>query len=416
MTLLETIRKQVDNLTKQSRDGVLRDHELPYHFKNDFSNELTAPKAPSHKSSLANPTKFEETYKHAYSHGLEAIYALENIDVKSICQIERQPQILSKEEPILILPKQINDQYEFDLGDEYRGWMPSFLNREPIQVLGLSRHAEKCLLEHGKQRLEDLIGVNLRDFVFFKGMGQGHLDEIQQKLYSYLDGRTLQRCYSVDFSAWIRSLVAALDRKKTFVGVHAYQLTDLFSLTPIESVEVNRLTLEKRQEWMQEALDLFRMEHRRQAVSIDMGKVTNVFIKPWIRQRLGFATEYELTERLQRVSENPNTSSAILHFFSSVYFDDMFPLSYYLYQVDEKLYCADETTATFYREVIKKACSYFYNARITYPLSQLISFLEREFAYQWQGFPEGFIKKVLQQSPHFRVRKSVQGHLEIRLA
>lgn len=416
MTILETIRKQVDNLTKESLGIVSGGNEASYHFKNDLSNNFRVTASSFKQASIPiGAAKFEETYKTAYSHGFETIYALENIDLKSICPIERQPQFLAKEK-VSTRQEWISDQYEFDLGDEYRGWMPSFLNGEPIQVLGLSRHAEKCLLEHGKPKLQDLIGVNLRDFVFFKGMGQGHLDEIQQKLHLYLNGRVLQRCSTVDFSAWMRSLVAALDRKKTYVGVHPYQLSDLFSLSPVESVEVSRLTLEKRQEWMQEALNLFRMDHRSQTVSIDMGKVTNVFVKPWMRRRLGLASEYELTERLQRISENSTITQSVLQFFSIVYFDNMFPLNYYLYHVDEGLYCVDEATASLYRSVIKIARSYFYNPQISYSLPQLIGFLEREFACHWQGFPEGFIKKVLQQSPRFRVRKSVKGELVIRLA
>lgn len=361
-------------------------------------------------------TTFEETYKTAYSHGFEVIYALENVDVKSICPIERQAPLFPEETAPSQRKQWVSDQYELDLGEEYRGWMPSFLNGEPIQVLGLSRLAEKCLLEHGKQKLQDLIGVHLRDFVFFKGMGQGHLDEIQQKLHCYLDGRALQKCYTVDFAAWMRSLVSVLDRKKTFVGVHPYQLSDLFTLSPMESVEVGRLPLEKRQEWMQEVLEQFRVEQRCQAVSIEMGKVINVFVKPWMRRRLGMASQYELTERLQRISENPTITTSVLHFFSDVYFDQMFPLSGYLDQVDEGLYCVDESIATLYRTIVKKARSYFYKSQVSYPLQQLIRFLEGEFAQCWQGFPDGFTKKVLMQSPHFRVRKSASGELVVRLA
>lgn len=365
----------------------------------------------------ASMTLFEETYKTSYSHGLEAIYTLENIDLKSIRPIEKSKPALpsapkfphSKSHPLSL-------QLEFDFGDEYSGSMEAFLNVEPITVLGLSRHAEKCLLGNGKKVLKDLMHANLQDFVFFKGMGQGHLDEIQQKLNQYLDGRTLEKSRSVDFAAWIRSLIAALDRKKTYVAVHSYNLSDLFTLSPAETVEVNRLTLEKKQELIEEGLQLFREESRHQAVTISMRKMVNVFLKPWIRRRLGIASKSELTERLQRISENPLIATNVLKFFTDVYFDGLFPPTLDLYQVDEDLYCADEMTASAYCLIVKGALSYYYNPEISYTLSQLVSFLEREFALQWSGFAEGFVEKVLFQSPCFRVRKGPKGDLLVRLA
>ena len=217
--------------------------------KDDYKN-------PFNKAALPPPDTltFEETYKTAYSHGLEAIYALENIDIKSIRPIlplqankAPGPKIVPQ-----IFPEKLSDQLELDLGDAYRGWIDSFIKKEPIHVLGLSRHAEKCLLEHGKRVLGDLIHTNLKEFVFLKGMGQGHVDEIQQKLARYLEGRPLERCKKIDFASWIRSIVAAFDRKKVYVALESHHLSDLFSLSPSESVETRRLTLEK-QEWIQEA-------------------------------------------------------------------------------------------------------------------------------------------------------------------
>jgi hypothetical protein len=110
---------------------------------------------------------FEETYKSSYSHGLEAIYALETVNVRSIRRLQAPPAQPPPLRAPCVLP--MAPQLEFDFGASFRAWLEPFLLDEPIQVLGLSRHAEKCLLEQRKERLRDLIGCNLRQLIFVKG-------------------------------------------------------------------------------------------------------------------------------------------------------------------------------------------------------------------------------------------------------
>lgn len=424
MAILENIKRQIDHFVKPS----LEEAEATSQFNSNISRQATSsPLNPPSKAlkdaflpaRSSTEQSFDETYKAAYSHGLENIYALENVDLKSIRRIEEPKRNAAfsqlKPECLFIAPG-LENQLEFDFGDDFCGCMESFLVREPIHVLGLSRHAERCLLEHDKHVLRDLLHTDLREFVFFKGMGQGHIDEIQQKLKSYLDGRALQNCRQVDFCAWIRSLMADADRKKAYVCLELYQLADLLSLSPAENVEVRCLTLEKKQEWIEAALAQFRSEKYRQVVSIDMNRIVNIFVKPWMRQRFGFATQHELLERLEKISENSQVTSLAFNFFSEVYFDRVSPLNYFLYQVDEELYCADESSARQYRLIVERAHSYFYKSQISYTLPQLVNLLAREFAKDWQGFAQGFLEKVLRQSSRFRTRRAASGQLIIRLA
>lgn len=412
MTILENIKKQFGHLVNPSMELAAASTQGAFSPKQ--KPQLALPKKPI----LSSVQSFSETYKTAYTHGLEEIYALENVDLKSVRRIiETHPiktqakknsdsSLLSTQEP----------QLELDLGEEYMGRMESFLNREPIQILGLSRHAERCLLEHGKLVLSDLVNSDWKDFRFYKGMGQGHLDEIQQKLFKYLDGRPLQKVSKVNFAAWVRSLVAAVDHKKAFVCLEEYNLGYLLSLSPSDSVEVRCLTLEKRREWIEETLELFRTQKRRETVSIDISRVTSIFIKPWMHLRLGIATQSELLEKLERIGEPTAPAASAINFFSATYFDQIFPLSYFLYQVDDELYCADEVVATNYRRIVKRALSYFYKSHICYNLPHFITLLAKDFAQEWLGFPEGFLEKVLRQSSNFRVRKGDKGQLIIRLA
>lgn len=366
---------------------------------------------------IAADSSFEETYKTAYSHGLEAIYALENVDPKSIRRIEKPV----KKEPLNnnCAPKRIlkkQHQLEFDLGGEYRNWIPSFIKNEPIQVLELSSLVERCLIANGKKILKDILEVDLQTFIFFKGMGQGHIEEIKYKLSQYVEGTSLDCSEDIDFSSWLRTLVAALDRKKTSVALQPFHLNDLFPISPLENGEINRLTLEKRQEWIEEMHLQFQQPSRKQSVISHMKEIVDVFIRPWMRKRLGIAMKYELEERLQKTSVNGTITSLVLQFYSHFYYNQQFPLHNDLQPVSEHIYCVDEIVACHYHQIVKKAFSFFYKSTIQYPLKQLIQLLEKEFACCWQGFPEGFVEKVLLCDSHFQVRKDPQNILIVTLS
>jgi hypothetical protein len=355
----------------------------------------------------------------AYSHGLEAIYAIETIDVSSIRPLERHsPTTTSKAQKASVKNKPLTEplQLEFDFGDEYRGWIESFILREPIHALELSWHAEKCLVANGKKTVGDLAKATKQDFVFLKGMGQGHIDEVQRKLQEYLEGKQLERCYVVDLGAWVRSLFVTMDRKKAFVGLNAYQLEQLFTVAPAESVEINRLSAEKRQEWLKEVLINLRTDDKKQSITKDMNRIVDVFIKPWLRMRHDLANQQELMERFLRVSDKANRPTKAFSFISSVYFDEGFPVAHYLHKADEGLYCSNAETVCQYQRLIEKASTYFYNPTVCYVFPHLVQLLARDFAMNWEGFNDGFIEKALRQSPRFRVRKGDAGVLMVRLA
>jgi hypothetical protein len=362
-----------------------------------------------------DPISFENTYKNAYSHGLEAIYTLENVDVKSIRRIETSPKPLPKPlEAKKTVPHLF--QEELELGDEFRGWIQPFIRKEPIQVLELSKHAEKCLIDHGKNKLGDLIAIQLKDFVFVRGMGQGHIEEIQQKLNSYLEGHSLDRCYKVDFFSLLKGLVAAQDRKKVYALLESYGLADLFSLTPVESIEVRKLTLGKKQEWIQELRASIVKPEQKKSVEADMHQIFNVFIKPWVKRRQGFATQEELQERMQRISVDADICLKVLQFLQDLYFDQQNLFKRFLNEIDLKVFSCGAQHGYDYDKIVDKALSYFYKPTVYYHLNELVGLMEREFAKFWIGFDVGTVEKVLRLSPAFRSIKGSAGHLEIHLS
>lgn len=358
---------------------------------------------------------FEEFSRNAYTHGLEAIYTLETIDLKTVRRlaVPSQPEELKTTTFQKHVP--FEGQLEFDFGAKYRNWMEPFILDEPIQVLALSKYTEKCLLENGKMTLRCLTLTNFQNLVFIKGIGQGHIDEIQNKLKEYLSGHSLEMCTYIDFYSWVRSLAAALNRKKVYAFMLPYQLADLFPLSPAESVEVRRLTLEKRSEWSQEILEELMAPKRIQHLHEKMKTVADVFISNWMSRRHGFATQQEILERLDRVSTVSTSSDRVLSFFSEVFFKGSFPFKHLLIEDGDSLYFTDENSYRQFCQVTDVALTYFYSKQVFYPLQKLLFLLQKEFAATWKSFPEGFIEKVLRSSHHFRVRKEENGQLIVRL-
>lgn len=353
---------------------------------------------------------FEETLKTAYSHGLEDVYALENVDLRSVRPLTQHTK--HKKVPVERQPQTefSNDQYEFDFGIGYRDWINSFVVKEPIAVLELSRHAETILLEHDISTLEHLL--NLSQPSFLNKIGQGHWQDVQHRLALYIKNKPLKKSYQIDFHSWVICLTASLDRRQAYLLLEDHGLQDLISLNPLEAMEVSRIPLEKCLEWKAEALDGLQSPSQVEMLHRALREVSEAFLKPWMRSRKGMATQYELIECLQCHSDHPSLVKKALQFFTAIL--NEFPFARCL--VSQELYFADQNTKEQFEIIVNQALSYFYKANLCYTLAELKSFLAREFAKQWKGFPEGLIEAAVRHSPCFRVRKAASGALTVRLA
>ena len=353
---------------------------------------------------------FADIYKTSYSHGLESIYALETVDISSVRRIA-QPfdpaKKLSKKAPKKL--KKDPAQYDFDFGPGFREWVEPFFLKEPIQVLGLSKGAEKSLLDNGRNRLQHLVGADLKGFIFLKGMGQGHIFEIKQKLDEYLGGRPVREAFSLDFAAWVRALTAALPAKKIFVLLEKYHLENLITLTPADSVEVKRLSSDKKKEWRQETACLL----AESKINPSLKEITDTFIKPWMEKRNRLATKDELIERLERLSDDPAICLNSARLLEDTYLGGKFLLGAHLECVEKGIYCSEVSIAEDYKSIVACAKTYFYKKLVNYNFLNLSAFIAREFSRYWKGFPDLFIDKVLKISPSFQIYKDEEGQLLI---
>ncbi len=354
------------------------------------------------KNFSPSTSSYEETFKTAYSHGLEEIYSLENIDITSIKPISVEPPKEQKPKPKRKAATQVS-QLTFDFGGEFRETLPPFYLDEPIQMLALSKPLERNLMDQGKNAIGDLLKGE------YKTYAQGHKDEINQRLENYLKGKEESRL--ADFHSLIKCLAGAQDRKRAKLSLDPYHLGGIFELTPLENMEIKRLSEERKKEW---ADDFFaKMAVKIPFARSKMSDIFDCFIKPWMRGRLGLATRMELLERLQRISENPESAEPTLKFLSSLNINCFEEL---LQQVDDDLYCVDRITQERFSQVVAKATTYFYKPHLRYALPELTLWLKREFALQWQGYDERFIEKSLRLSSQFRVRKGEEGVLFVKLS
>lgn len=351
---------------------------------------------------------FEEIYKTSYSHGLESIYAIETVDLRSVKRLSRSEE---KVQPVqkapLLTPA---SQLQFDFGPGFTDWMEPFLLEEPIQVLGLSRHAEKSLLDQRKLKLRDLAGGDLRRTI--AGIGQGHLDEITHKLAEYLAGKEMRRAYQIDPGSWLRSLCPSEKRKECYLLLESYSLQELLPLTPGENTEVRRLPPEQRQQWREEGKAFLRSPMIKGSILKTLRLVMAAFVRPWINGRRGLATGDEVIERLEKRFVEARHVKPMLLLLGDVL--GLSPLI--LTSADRGVYTAEEWQAEAFRMIGRCASSYFRGKGQNFFLSHLVSLVEREHARLWQGYPEGFVEKTLRLSSLFRVRKGQTGQLAITLA
>ncbi|MCE5317617.1 MAG: hypothetical protein LLG04_09725 [Parachlamydia sp.] len=348
---------------------------------------------------------FEDTYKASYSHGLESIYAIETVDLRSVRRFSRRDEKVQSIPKVLSLAPAAHPQFQFDFGPGFTDWMEPFLLEEPVQVLGLSRHAEKLLLDQKRLKLRDLSQM-------VAAIGQGHRDEINQKLAEYIHGKERERSYQIDFGSWMRSLCPCEQRKQCHLLLESFGLEELLPLSSGENTEVRRLPPEHRLQWCREGLAFLKSAEIKGSILKTLRRITAAFVRPWICGRKGLATEDEVMERLEKRSLDARHVEPFLRLLREV----GSPLTACLSEVDQGVYAADDWQADAFRQIVACAFSYFRGKGQAFLLSHLVSLVEREKALFWQGYSDGFVEKTLRLSSQFRVRKGETGRLAINLA
>lgn len=369
-------------------------------------------------AAFTDHSSFEKTYKNSYSHGFEKIYALENVDIRSVRKIDlsNQRPLENSEDGVDQLAKDkevLKQQLEFDFDSIT---LEPFVLREPIQVLGLSQRVESLLLTQQKLLIKDLLTKDSRSLSGIAGLGFGHLDELQNRLQMHLKGKNLSKVSSIDFYSWARTLIGDISAKKAFVALESYELCELLTLSTAENIEVKKSVPQAKQRWVEEVIADLNSSSKVDQFCADFISVTQRFIIPWLDRRQGIASTVELQERLLALSTSNHEGFRVLKWMEKVYGNDESLFNHSLISADEGIYCTSTDKKEEFEAVVDMAKSYFYRGNLSYTLPSLIDWITAEFAKKWICFVDGFIEKVIKICPQFSVRKGKCGNLIVKLS
>ncbi len=359
------------------------------------------------------------TPSQAYTHGLEQIYALETIDLSTVKKISVSPAASEQSSTSRAFEENErlwDGQLMLSLGDEFLPWISPFFLEEPIQVLHLSRKTEIVCTDQGIRRIKDLLDQDFRDWVMSKRIGQGYIEEIEQKLKEFTGGRSFERAFFVEFASFLRGITVGLERKKIAVLLKSYGLAEYYPLSPFEKMESLNLQNQREADWIHDAKKELSREDIRSYTKAALTRISKTFLLPWIRARGGVVNIHEVLERLERIAQEPELVPKIDKFLQDVCFLDQHPFTFSLFEVADRVYCPDQRSAEWYLKICKTAQSYFYQENTVYELGCLKTLLAKEFSLTWESFPDLFVSLTLKRSPLFRVRKGVSGKLEVRLS
>lgn len=360
-----------------------------------------------------NIQPFEEVYKSSYSHGLESIYRLENIDLKTVRKLGSQPD--GTLEPVRQPPVYVEDELELDLGPVFTEKLEPFVLREPIQSLKLARHTEKCLIEQGFRTLGDLKEADLNSLVFVKGLGQGHIVEVREKLASYLGSKATSPTKYIDFISWICEIVGDIETKLAYLILEPYGLSSIVKPTPLESADIKKLSLDKKGELLEQGRAKLAHPDKIKQVLLRFEEIATVLVAPWIASRSGVATVEEIEERLVRCALDRAHAKRALQFLKETYRHSLFLNNLFPFALpcEGSLYFASAEAWGRFKEIERAISAYFWNLDAEIEYHKLYQWLVKDFMHHWDYLDEPHFKKVVAYSPLFERKKLFSGCLPI---
>lgn len=360
------------------------------------------------KGLFSTDRSFEEVYKTSYSHGLESIYRLETVDLKTVRKLEfveeSSPQ--SEKKP----SKQDKQDPNFDFGPLFSGYLSSFILKEPIQILKLSRHIEKNLLDEGYKTLFDLSKADFTTLSFVKGMGQGHILELKERLQSALEREDVIKPSTINWASWLRSLVGTLETKMAWALLEGYGLETVFSLTPLESVEIKKLTLERKSDLKDQAKLKVSDSEKVKEVRERLFEIESVMLKPWILSRGGVASEDEILERLALVSTDPKNQKGMMLFLKDFFVDGPF---FQLPGERGLIFSSAESWGEFCL-LETHVLDSLWSDEAEVPFEYLFVGISKKFMLSWKAIDKEFLYKVISLSPRIRRVKHSTGNLHVK--
>lgn len=344
----------------------------------------------------ADPSaSFQEVFTNSYSHGLESIYKLENVDLKSIRKLSTQKESISVSNASVRIEEWQEDQLSLDLGSFYQGWMTPYILQEPIQVLQLAKPIEKSLIGLGFKNLEQLRSADL----FSLKLGQGHIVDVRAKLKEYFQNKPVEKASSIDFCSLVKCIFASQDPCKAYVLLEPYSLHQWISLTPSETMEVKRSSYDQKKEWQNELLS-------NNDAKTYFSSIIETWIKPWMFARDGIATLDELNEYLILRSLDETFAENFLKLFKESLFSSLINL--------KSCFALSKQFANRFRLIEMTGLSYFNQEDAEFSLDHFAKLLANELGLEWYTLTSEQIFKVLKISNYYTVFRNTKGDWRIQ--
>jgi hypothetical protein len=329
-------------------------------------------------------TYFPDSLKAAYSHGLETIYALETIDVKSVRRMsEKAP---AKPEAMIVHEEIEENQLDFDLGVGFRSWIIPTLLSEPIQILDLKKPLERQLLDKCIGTLGELVqAVNHLP----ASLGHGNIEDIRRSLARYIAGKSQDKTHFIDFLSLIKCLYGDFDAKKVYAALAPKGLGEWIVLTPLDKVDLKKASLEVRLNWIQETKHHIRSEKKQAFLQQQFFIWCQTWVKPWLIKRNGFGTQEEIEALLILRSSDEQTAEQVLVLLRDMIVYETFLPCY------EGVFAADARLLNYLRSILKKKSTYYCSSYANYSVSELTHLIYQEMVRDWSSVTPEIIQKAL---------------------
>jgi hypothetical protein len=338
---------------------------------------------------------FETLSKTVYSHGLEAIYALETVDIRTVKKME-----VFKKNPVVKKPLLISFEEEFPFEFRFRKTLPSTFLSLPIDYLELSKPLILRLKEKRIFLVSDLRGE--KEALLKGSFQQNDKEELKKLFEKIFKGKSLDFSSTIDWLSFLKQALFPIDKRGAHLLLQEFQIDHLIELPLSLKLSVKTISSSLRKELIDQA--------KTHLKTISLKPFLDVFVIPWMRGRGSLATKQEILQRLSLVSEEMSFSSQIPLFFEKV----GAPLE--LIPFEEELFTVDLLAKEKISRIEQVAKTYFYNPSLVYSLETLVNFILKELASQFIFATHDEVATCLKYLKTFRVRRNRDQLLICHLA
>lgn len=247
-------------------------------------------------------------------------------------------------------------------------------------------------------------------------MGLGHIQEISEKTIAYLGAFPFEAKATADTRSLINIILADTNPKERYIVLSKHGLDHYVTVSQQELQELNKIPEERKREIYKNCLTLLKASKKSTVVSL-LQNILSAFIIPFIDQRLGVVEKWELDECVSRYLfvNNPSDLAKIIQFIENI-LDVISIYDVKLYRINLNFYASRHQVQQAAFGIISAAKSYFYSKLASFNLNALATIIRKADALRWEGYPDGFIEKVLILSGHFTFRRDPKGIIELSLA